>query len=99
MSASEPTSPEPMSPASLPPAPWILVDRTIVEQSAAVFERLEQWLDGGNPTAAKLCARACSVGEADADEVAAWLGTLTAHLHRRVQDSGQDSDKEVDSWS
>jgi hypothetical protein len=85
------TTPSP-NPAGLPPAPWILLDRVMVEQTAAVFERLEQWLAGGNPAAAALCARACSRGEADADEVAAWVGTLAAHLYHRLEISDPISD-------
>jgi hypothetical protein len=96
--------PQPPPPPSLPPSPWILLDRISVEQAAAVFERLEEWLAGGNPTAARLCARACSLGEADADEVAAWLGTLAAHLHQRLEISDADSDAPgdpagADPWS
>jgi hypothetical protein len=101
--ASDPTpdrSPEPAPAPGLPPAPWILVDRVIVEQTAAVFERLEEWLAGGHPTAARLCAQACSAGEADAVEVAAWLGTLAAHLHQRIDLSNIDvGDEGVDRWS
>ena len=85
-----PTPPEP-SPPGLPPAPWILIDRTIVEQAAVVFERLEEWLAGADPQATDDCAHACSRGEADEVEVAAWLGILAAHLHQRIE--------EVDAWS
>ena len=89
-------SPQPAPPPGLPPtrglppAPWILLDRTIVEQAAVVFERLEEWLAGADPQATADCAHACSLGEADEVEVAAWLGTLGAHLHQRIQDSDPD---------
>jgi hypothetical protein len=68
----------------LPPAPWILLDRTTVEQAAVVFERLEQWLAGADPQATTDCAHTCSLGQADPVEVAAWVGTLAAHLHQRI---------------
>jgi hypothetical protein len=103
MSTPEPTpdrSPEPAPPSGLPPAPWILLDRTIVEQAAVVFERLEEWLAGADPQATADCAHACSLGEADEVEVAAWLGTLAAHLHQRIQASDRDGrDEGVDPWS
>jgi hypothetical protein len=100
-------SPEPAPPPGLPPAPWILLDRTIVEQAAVVFERLEEWLAGADPAATTDCAHACSRGEADEVEVAAWLGTLAAHLHQRIQASDPDGrdpdpdgrDEGVDPWS
>jgi hypothetical protein len=86
--------PDPTSPgsASLPPAPWILLDRTTATQTAAVFDRLEQWLAGaGEPAAVAACAAACSLEEDDAIGVAAWLGVLAARLERRIE--------EADSWS
>jgi hypothetical protein len=87
----EPTPPEP-TPPGLPPAPWILIDRTTVEQAAVVLERLEQWLAGADPDATADCAHTCSHGEADPFEVAAWAGTLAAHLHHRIDisDTGVD---------
>jgi hypothetical protein len=104
MSTPEPTpdrSAQPAPPPGLPPAPWILLDRTIVEQAAVVFERLEEWLAGADPQATGDCAHACSLGEADQIEVAAWLGTLAAHLHHRTDISDTDigeqgGDDEVD---
>ncbi len=108
MSTPDPTadrSPQPAPPPGLPPAPWILLDRTIVEQAAVVFERLEEWLGGADPQATADCAHACSLGEADEVEVAAWLGTLAAHLHQRIQASDPDGrdpdgrDEGVDPWS
>lgn len=109
MSTPEPT-PSRSTPAGLPPAPWILLDRTIVEHAAVVFERLEEWLAGADPQATADCAHACSLGEADEVEVAAWLGTLAAHLHQRIQASDLDGrdldgrdpdgrDEGVDPWS
>jgi hypothetical protein len=98
-------SPEPAPPPGLPPAPWILLDRTIVEQAAVVFERLEEWLAGADPQATADCAHACSLGEADEVEVAAWLGTLAANLHQRIQASDPDGldpdgrEEGVDPWS
>jgi hypothetical protein len=94
MSTPEPTPPRP-TPPGLPPAPWVLVDRTIVEQAAVVFERLEQWLAGADPQATADCAHTCSLGEADPVEVATWVGTLAVHLHQRIQ----VSDDGVDPWS
>jgi hypothetical protein len=90
MSTPDPTPPRP-TPPGLPPAPWILLDRTIVEQAASVFERLEEWLAGADPQITGDCAHACSLGEADEVEVAAWLSTLAAHLHQRIE--------EGDAWS
>jgi hypothetical protein len=98
MSAPDPTpdrSPEPAPPPGLPPAPWILLDRTTVEQAAVVFERLEQWLAGADPQATTDCAHTCSLGQADPVEVAAWVGTLAAHLHQRID----ISDAGADPWS
>ena len=104
MSTPDPTpdrSPQPAPPPSLPPtrglppAPWILLDRTIVEQAAVVFERLEQWLAGADPAATTDCAHTCSLGETDPVEVAAWVGTLAAHLHQRID----ISDAGANPWS
>jgi hypothetical protein len=95
------TSPDPAgatpSPSSLPPAPWILLDRTTAIQTATVLDRLEQWLAGaGEPAAVQACAAACSLEEDDAFSVAAWLGALAARLERRIAET--DS-WEADSWS
>jgi hypothetical protein len=100
MSTPDPTpdrSPAPAPPPGLPPAPWILIDRTTVEQAAVAFERLEQWLAGADPDATTDCAHTCSRGEADPFEVAAWVGTLAAHLQRRIDisDAGMNG-AEVD---
>jgi Mg/Co/Ni transporter MgtE len=46
MTTPDNTSPDPGS-ASLPAAPWILLDRTTATQTATVLDRLEQWLAGG----------------------------------------------------
>jgi acyl transferase domain-containing protein len=83
-------SADPRSP-SAPGSPWILLDRTTAEQAAAVLDRLEQWLAGADPAATTDCAHTCSHGQADEFEVAAWVGTLAAHLRERIE--------EVDSWS
>jgi hypothetical protein len=93
MSIPEPTP-------TLPPAPWILLDRTVVTQTAALFERLEEWLAGADPDATAACAHACSLGEADQVEVAAWVGTLAAHLHQRIQTSDGTIPRsaEADPW-
>ena len=88
------TSPDnrPTGPTPLPPAPWILLDRTTATQAATVLDRLEQWLaGGGTPDAVEACAQACSLEEDDAFSVAAWLGALAARLERRIEES--------DSWS
>jgi hypothetical protein len=82
----------PAGSAGLPPAPWILLDRTTATQAATVLDRLEQWLaGGGTPEAVEACARACSLEEDDAFTVAAWLGALAARMERRIE--------EADSWS
>jgi hypothetical protein len=84
--------PFPSPTVPLPPAPWILLDRTTATQTAAVLDRLEQWLAGaGEPAAVEACAAACSLEEDDAISVAAWLGALAARLERRIQ--------EADQWS
>jgi hypothetical protein len=90
MSTHDPTQSHQES-AGLPPAPWVLCDRTSAEQIVTVLELLEQWLAGGAPEAADACARACSGGEADAETVAAWVGVLGARLAGRVE--------EADAWS
>ncbi|WP_300016534.1 hypothetical protein [Pseudonocardia sp.] len=90
----DPTSPDPASAGStgLPPAPWILLDRTTATQTAAVLDRLEQWLaGGGEPASVEACAAACSLEEDDAFSVAAWLGALASRLEHRIEES--------DSWS
>jgi hypothetical protein len=79
------------TPPNLPPSPWILVDRTTIEQTAAVLGLLETWLTEGDPDATAACADACSAGEEDAIGVARWVATLAARLGDRL--------KEVDSWS
>ena len=103
----DPTGPDQTSPESrsaslpassaLPPAPWILLDRTTATQAAMVLGRLEQWLaGGGEPAAAQACAAICSLEEDDAFSVAAWLGALAARLEHRIEDA--DS-WEADQWS
>jgi hypothetical protein len=87
-------TPDPTQPASLPglpPSPWVLIDRTTLEQTSTVLDLLEQWLAGGDPGPTEDCARACSGGQSDAFEVAAWAGTLAARLRQRIE--------AVDSWS
>lgn len=83
--------PPPPPGTGLPPAPWVLCDRTSAEQIITVLDLLEQWLDGGDPNATEACARACSGGEADAQTVGAWVGALGARLAGRLE--------EADSWS
>jgi hypothetical protein len=79
-------------PTSLPPAPWILLDRTTATQAATVLDRLEQWLAGAAaPDAAASVAAACSLEQDDAFSVAAWLGALASRLENRIA--------EADSWS
>jgi hypothetical protein len=91
-SAEDTPDPTPPGSACLPPAPWILLDRTTATQTAAVLDRLEQWLDGtGAPAAVEACAAACSSAEDDAFTVAAWLGALAARPQHRIE--------EADSWS
>lgn len=96
-------SPHPASAggAGLPPAPWILIDRTTVEQTTHLLGLLEQWLAGSDPDATEACARSCSAGEADAFEVAAWVGTLAAHLQQRIDtaDSPTNEPGRMDPWS
>jgi hypothetical protein len=75
----------------LPPAPWILLDRTSTGQAARVLEWLGQWLLSGPSRATEACARALSAGEADAEEVAYWLDALSGGLINRIE--------EADSWS
>ncbi len=41
--------PPDVRPPSLPPAPWILIDRTTVEQTADLLELLAEWLAGADP--------------------------------------------------
>src|SRR5262249_31167964 len=74
-----------------PLAPWILLDSTTVDHAAAVLERLEAWLLGGELDAATACAHALSRGEDDPIAVAGWVGTLAEHLRQRAQ--------EANSWS
>lgn len=79
------------TPPDLPPSPWILVERTTLEQTAAVLGLLETWLTTSDPEATAACADACSAGQDDAVGVARWVGTLADRLTDRLQ--------EVDSWS
>ncbi|MCA1681623.1 MAG: hypothetical protein LC700_00310 [Actinobacteria bacterium] len=74
-----------------PPAPWIPLDRTTVDQAAAALARLERWLASGDPAATAQCAHALSGGEDDPVGVARWVGTLAARLRTRIE--------EADSWS
>jgi hypothetical protein len=83
-------TPSPASP-SPPPAPWILLDRTTVDQAAAALARLERWLTSAVPAATADCAHALSCGEDDPVGVARWVGTLADRLHTRIE--------EMDSWS
>jgi len=95
------TSPDPTpsgSPSSgLPPAPWILLDRTTATQAVTVLDRLEQWVAGaGEPAAVAACAAACSLEEDDALSVASWLGALAARLEHRIAEADSWG---ADSWS
>lgn len=89
MSTPDPT-PSPASPR-LPPAPWILLDRTTVDQAAAALAQLEGWLTSGDSAAAASCAHTLSCGEDGPVGVARWVGTLADRLHTRIE--------EADSWS
>jgi hypothetical protein len=89
MSTPDPT-PSPASP-SPPPAPWILLDRTTLDQATAALARLERWLTGGDPVATADCAHALSCGEDAPVALARWVATLADRLHTRIE--------EVDSWS
>jgi hypothetical protein len=78
--------------AGLPPAPWILLDRTTATQAATVLDRIAQWLAGaGEPDAVAACAAAYSLEEDDEISVAAWLDALAARLTHRIEES--------DSWT
>lgn len=97
MNTPDPAQPAPLP--GLPPAPWVLIDRTTVEQTARVLDLLEQWLAGADPGPTEACARACSVGEADAFEVAAWVGCLAARLQDRIDTADGAGDSAVQPWS
>ena len=92
-SGSPSSGPAPSGPASsgsagLPPAPWILLDRTTATQAATVLDRIAQWLAGaGEPAAVAACAAACSLGEDDEISVAAWLDALSARLTHRIEET------------
>lgn len=79
--------PTPTGSACLAPAPWIRLDRTTATQTAAVLDRLEQWLGGGAPAAVEACAAACSHDQDDAFTVAAWLGALAARPQHRIEEA------------
>ena len=79
------------SPHDLPSTPWILLDRSTIEQTAAVLQALGEWLAGADPSVTEPCARACSAGDTDALGMAAYLDALAARLGDRLE--------EVDSWS
>jgi hypothetical protein len=81
---------------ALPPAPWILVDRTTIEQTAHLLGLLEQWLASADPESTEGCAQTLSLGESDAFTVAAWAGALAAHLHERI---GTADGLGAGSWS
>jgi len=81
----------------LPPAPWILLDRTTAAQAATVLDRLAQWLaEAGEPDAVAACAAACSIEEDDEFSVAAWLDALAARLSHRIAETDT---WETGSWS
>ena len=75
----------------LPLAPWILVERTTLDQTATALERLEAWLLGGELDPATDCAHTLSRGEDDPTGVARWVGTLASQLRTRIE--------EASSWS
>ena len=77
MTTPDPT-PSPASP-SLPPAPWILLDRTTVDQAAAALAQLEGWLTSGDSPAAS-CAHTLSCGSAKTTRSVSprWVGTLAS---------------------
>ena len=89
MSTPDPT-PGPAS-AGPPPAPWILLDRTTVDQAATALARLKRWLTSAVPAATADCAHALSCGEDDPVGVARWVGTLADLLRRRIE--------EANTWS
>ena len=75
----------------LPRAPWILVERTTLDQTATSLERLEAWLLGGELDAATDCAHTLSRGQDDPTGLARWVGTLARQLRTRIE--------EASSWS
>jgi hypothetical protein len=80
-------NPELPAPASLPASPFVLVDTTTVEQTAAALARLERWLRRGDPGSTAECAYACSGGEDNPVGVARWVGTLADHLARLAEEA------------
>jgi hypothetical protein len=72
---------------SLPPAPWVLVDTTTIEQAAAALALLETWLLSGDPAATTAAAHALSGGEDDPTGAAHWAGTLAELLRHRIEEA------------
>ena len=76
------------SSATLPPAPWILLDRGTADHITIALERLTHWLNTGPARPIASCALALSLGETDDPiTIANWTDALAARLQSITQDS------------
>lgn len=76
-----------MTPASsqspsngLPTSPWVLVDDTTIDQTAALLKALTSWLLHAEPEHTSSLAQAISTDDTDAAGTASWTDALAARL-------------------
>lgn len=71
----------PTPPPTAPPtSPWVLVDDTTIEQTAALLEALTSWLHQAPTEHTSSLAQAISGGDTDAAGIASWTDALVARL-------------------
>ena len=61
-------------------SPWVLVDDTTIDQTAALLEHLTSWLLDG-PTEATAACAICLSRTNDPDSLAERVDDLAGHLH------------------
>ena len=80
-------SPQPTAGPAI--SPRVLVDDTTVEQTAALLQRLTDWLRTATGEHARSCADALSLGDSDDPEsIAGWADCLAARL-RHCSEAGE----------
>ncbi|HVM14683.1 MAG TPA: hypothetical protein VM287_10175 [Egibacteraceae bacterium] len=72
-------------PNDLPNSPWVLLDDTTVEQTAALLEKLTHWLLTAAPADTASLAQTLSAGDTDAAGIGHWVDALAARLRHCEQ--------------
>jgi hypothetical protein len=75
-----PTPSSQPTPNDLPTSPWILVDDTTINQTAALLEALTSWLLHADPEHTSSLSQAISHGDTDPVGIASWTDALATRL-------------------